>query len=279
MSNLRAFRAAELAELMTWFPDAASCRTWGGPAFRYPFTGQSFREDSKVDQLASWSLVDADDRFCAFGQHYLRAGRCHLGRLAVAPALRNRGIGRELVHEIGRRGLEEFGVDSCSLFVLPGNDRAQRLYCRLGFEVQDYPEPAAAFEGCTYMVAPAAIFGKCAMQTGHLLRDAAAPGDGERFEQILALRDLVIERIVSSATATPAEYLQPQDEWVLLVHGEATLRVAGEPVTLKSGDYLFLPALVPHTVERVSEGAVWLAVHLHPAQSSRDEVPAVQSHE
>jgi len=38
----------------------------------------------------------------------------------------------------------------------------------------------------------------------------------------------------------------------------------GESLTLGPGDYVFLPAGMPHAVERVSDGAVWLAVHLHP---------------
>lgn len=108
------------------------------------------------------------------------------------------------------------------------------------------------------------------MRTGNLFLDADPPQEGERFEAILALRDLVIERIVSSAKASPREYVQPQDEWVLLVRGEATLKLAGEPVALQAGDYLFLPARVPHTVVSVSEGALWLAVHLHPSQESGD---------
>ena len=35
-------------------------------------------------------------------------------------------------------------------------------------------------------------------------------------------------------------------------------------VALTSGDHLFLPAQTPHTVLQVSDGALWLAVHLHP---------------
>ena len=104
------------------------------------------------------------------------------------------------------------------------------------------------------------------MRPGHLFSDAAAPAEGERFDTILGHRDLTVERIVSSAAITPHEYIQAHDEWVLLVQGEAVLQVAGESISLKSGDYLFLPAGVPHTVERTSEGAMWLAVHVHPGQ-------------
>ncbi len=106
------------------------------------------------------------------------------------------------------------------------------------------------------------------MRTDNLFTDAAPPDKGERFDTILSHRNLVIERIVSSATITPQEYVQPQDEWVLLIQGEALLQVAGESVSLKSGDHLFLPAGVPHTVEHTSEGAMWLAVHLHSEQAA-----------
>lgn len=112
------------------------------------------------------------------------------------------------------------------------------------------------------------------MRTGNLFADAAPPQEGERFEVILSHRNLVVERIVSSAALTPREYVQPQDEWVLLVRGEAVVRVAGEPVSLRAGDHLFLPAGVPHRVEHTSEGTLWLAIHLHPEESETQPTAA-----
>lgn len=103
---------------------------------------------------------------------------------------------------------------------------------------------------------------------GNFFSDAAVPGDGERFDVILKHKNLVIERIVSSANITPHECVQAQDEWVVLVRGEAEMRVAGNPVTLKAGDYVFLPAGVPHTVQCTSEGAMWLAVHVFDEQET-----------
>ncbi|MGE5866215.1 MAG: cupin domain-containing protein [Rhizobacter sp.] len=102
------------------------------------------------------------------------------------------------------------------------------------------------------------------MQIGNLFNDAIPPGRGERFDTLLAHRNLVVERILSSADISPEEQRQAQDEWVLLVCGEADLEVAGAAVALKAGDHLFLPAGTPHTVRRVAEGSLWLAVHLHP---------------
>lgn len=100
----------------------------------------------------------------------------------------------------------------------------------------------------------------------NLYADAVPPPGAERFDTLLAHRNLVVERIVSSARAVPGEYVQAQDEWVVLLHGEAVLEVAARVLTLSSGDHLFLPAGTPHTVRQVSEGAMWLAVHLHPQQ-------------
>lgn len=105
------------------------------------------------------------------------------------------------------------------------------------------------------------------MKSGNLYRDALPPACGERFDTLLSHRNLVIERIVSSAGLTPQTYVQTQDEWVMVVQGEADLDVAGEKSHLVAGDHLFLPAGTPHSVERTTAGTVWLAVHLHPENS------------
>lgn len=94
--------------------------------------------------------------------------------------------------------------------------------------------------------------------------DAAVPASGERFDTLLRHRNLHVERIISSRDIRPAEYVQEQDEWVLLVQGSATLLIDGQTTELRAGDHVFLPARTPHTVTAVSQGAVWLAVHLHP---------------
>ena len=102
------------------------------------------------------------------------------------------------------------------------------------------------------------------MNIGNLLEDSQAPAKGERFDTLLRQRNLHIERIVSSSRIESVDYVQEQDEWVLLVQGQARLDVNGTPHELAAGDYLFLPAGTPHRVEQTSEGALWLAIHLHP---------------
>jgi cupin 2 domain-containing protein len=112
------------------------------------------------------------------------------------------------------------------------------------------------------------------MRPDNLFLNAVAPAAGERFDMLLNHKNLVIERIISSSVITPQESVQEQDEWVLLLQGEALLQVDGKPVALKAGDHLFLPAGLRHTVERASAGAMWLAVHLHPESSAPPEFAA-----
>ena len=100
------------------------------------------------------------------------------------------------------------------------------------------------------------------MKAGNLFVDSEAPSEGERFETLLAHKNLVIERIVSSTNAIPSEYVQAHDEWVAMLRGQATLELAGRIVALQPGDYLFIPAGTPHTVRSAADGALWLAIHL-----------------
>jgi cupin 2 domain-containing protein len=97
--------------------------------------------------------------------------------------------------------------------------------------------------------------------------DAPLP-ETERFDELYRKGAVRIERIVSSGTQAPVTYVQEQDEWVALLRGTAKLRVGEETLSLSEGDCVALPAKVPHEVLETSEGAVWLAVHIHPHHST-----------
>jgi len=93
------------------------------------------------------------------------------------------------------------------------------------------------------------------------------PDDAEVFEKILCRDDIVIEKIISSGQRTPDKkwLQQDKDEWVILIQGSSELSFKNErSVTLKSGDYIFIPSNLKHRVERTSSEPVciWLAVHI-----------------
>jgi cupin 2 domain-containing protein len=108
-----------------------------------------------------------------------------------------------------------------------------------------------------------------AMNVGNLFSDTSPPCEGERFQTLLAREGLVIERIVSSSRIASTMCMQEQDEWVVLLRGQAVLDVDGQRVPMDSADYVFLPSKTPHTVQSVSDGALWLAVHLHPRSKAQ----------
>jgi cupin 2 domain-containing protein len=98
------------------------------------------------------------------------------------------------------------------------------------------------------------------------LLDSSFPsdGEGERFESLLSGESFRLERILSRGTASPPDfwYDQSEEEWVLLVSGQARLEFEGEGmVDLCAGDALRIPARCRHRVASVSGDAVWLALH------------------
>jgi ribosomal protein S18 acetylase RimI-like enzyme len=143
--------------MMTWFPDADSCRLWGGTDFRYPFTEDSFVAGSRCEALPSYSLVGTHGELLGFGQHYDRVGRCHLGRLVISPTRRGEGLGTRLIDKLVEVGAPAFGATECSLFVARANPAAARLYERLGFTIAPYPDASFDLAGSDYMIAPCAL--------------------------------------------------------------------------------------------------------------------------
>lgn len=91
----------------------------------------------------------------------------------------------------------------------------------------------------------------------------------ELFETLHRSGDVKIERIVSRGHVTPEGewYDQSWDEWVVLLKGSATLDFDGykESVSLKSGDFIFLPAGLRHRVAWTEPDvdSIWLAIHFN----------------
>ncbi len=141
----------DIDEIMSWFPDAASVDIWSGPGFRFPFSAESFREDLRVDAVASWALREPDGALAAFGQSYEREGRGHLARLVVNPDMRGRGAGKRLIQLMIAALEVSRGYDEYSLFVYRHNEPAYRCYRSLGFGVVDYPEDAAMPDKCFFL--------------------------------------------------------------------------------------------------------------------------------
>lgn len=89
--------------------------------------------------------------------------------------------------------------------------------------------------------------------------------DEEQVDKLWEGTDCRIERIISCGQVSPPGfwYEQPEDEWVLLLQGQAVIGYFdGSRSELQTGDYLLIPAGLKHRVEYTSQEpfCIWLAV-------------------
>lgn len=90
--------------------------------------------------------------------------------------------------------------------------------------------------------------------------------EAESFQRLVENKAIKIERIVSRGHRSPDSgwYDQTENEWVMLVQGEATLAFADKPsMTLCAGDFVNIPAHTKHRVDWTTSETetIWLAVH------------------
>ncbi len=116
--------------------------------------------------------------------------------------------------------------------------------------------------------------------SGDLFAPAASPPNSEVAEVLASMGGCRIERIVSFAHQSPPGfwYDQPGAEWVALLAGKAEIAFAdGRRHELAAGNWLLISAHERHRVAWTSAepAAVWLAVHLPPAEGWRPEPAAL----
>ncbi len=94
------------------------------------------------------------------------------------------------------------------------------------------------------------------------LFDYKVPKEDEEFSTLFANERVKIVRIVSGTIKEAKEFCDDEDEWVVLLKGEAKLQINTKTIFMQEGDTLFIPANTPHKLLEVSKGALWLAVHI-----------------
>ena len=151
-------RNSDIDTLQLWFADPESCYLWSGPGLPFPFTSERFRSAIKWRQIDSYSLIADQLGLLAFGQFYLKAGRCHLARLAVSPQYRDAGIGRYFIPQLMQAGRCKLGTRESSLFVWNNNVPAIKCYRSLGFLPAPWPEGDPVLQNLEFMTHHTAYF-------------------------------------------------------------------------------------------------------------------------
>ncbi|MDH5611228.1 MAG: cupin domain-containing protein [Gammaproteobacteria bacterium] len=90
--------------------------------------------------------------------------------------------------------------------------------------------------------------------------------EAEVFERLAEGNGVRIERIISKGhhSTDSGWYDQNNNEWVIVLQGEAILSFADEPsIKLKAGDFINISAHKKHQVEWTAPNieTIWLAVH------------------
>ena len=108
------------------------------------------------------------------------------------------------------------------------------------------------------------------MKTENIFQKIPGELPEELLEEILSspAKSIRIERIVSHGHASPQDgwYDQLQSEWVIVLKGQAGLRIEDEAevLDLEAGDYVLIPPHCRHRVEWTADDqdTVWLAIHI-----------------
>lgn len=104
------------------------------------------------------------------------------------------------------------------------------------------------------------------MEERNVFADIPAALPEELIQPLVRGKGMRIERIVSKGHSSPPGfwYEQADDEWVLLLKGEATLRFEKDDrlLHMSAGSYVNIPAYERHRVEWTTDATetVWLAV-------------------
>ena len=94
------------------------------------------------------------------------------------------------------------------------------------------------------------------------IHDYIVPQSGEDLTTLLSHKNIKINRIVSSDNVEPVEYVQEEDQWLIVLEGKATLLIENKEKVLTEGDTLFISSKTPHSVLNTQNGTVWLTVHI-----------------
>lgn len=102
------------------------------------------------------------------------------------------------------------------------------------------------------------------MKPENIFSNITEAGEEEQFNLLLKSPNCRIDRIVSAGHSSPKGfwYDQENNEFILLLQGEATLEFEDRMVTLKAGDYMHIPKYCKHRLEKssIDPVCIWLCV-------------------
>ena len=100
--------------------------------FATPWSRDSFRKELEENRVARYLVADLDGQVVGYAGAWIVMDESHITNIAVAEAYRGQGIGKKLTAAL-LQYLSNLGANYATLEVRVGNQRAIRMYQRLGF--------------------------------------------------------------------------------------------------------------------------------------------------
>ncbi|TNB49514.1 GNAT family N-acetyltransferase [Martelella lutilitoris] len=149
--QLEPFSRSHFDTVAGWFADARGAALWGGTQLPYPFSFEQLCEGSaemlgSKPALACFS-AKTGDRLAGHGQIAFDRlnGVGRLCRIALAPALRGRGLSRPMLGLLVDEAFKEPDIMRVELNVYDLNASAIRAYKALGFVEEGVRRSSARF--------------------------------------------------------------------------------------------------------------------------------------
>ncbi|GAA4182861.1 hypothetical protein GCM10022288_01400 [Gryllotalpicola kribbensis] len=129
--------------MASWVRSPEELAGFLGGTENWPLSGEALLDAIEKPEVTAWTAVATSAPEPVLG-HIERVKvseqEARLVRVILAPSARGKGLARELV-EAAIAELENDGFARASLFVVPGNDAAERAYRASGFAEEPSPHP------------------------------------------------------------------------------------------------------------------------------------------
>ncbi|MBB6485524.1 GNAT family N-acetyltransferase [Rhizobium lusitanum] len=139
MLSLKPFSTEHFAVLPTWFDNERELAQWGGPGFSHPLDASQLAPLLQVghgDRPERHCWMAEDESSSPVGHAQLvydwQNGVARIARVAIAPAMRGRGIAVPMLKLVLARAFSEGAIERVELNVYTWNEPAIRTYAKLG---------------------------------------------------------------------------------------------------------------------------------------------------
>ncbi|MEJ2765356.1 GNAT family N-acetyltransferase [Photobacterium sp. MCCC 1A19761] len=145
--ELMRFQDEHASELVNWFQTKEESLMWGGRVFDWPLNQSSIIQRATEDNLQFFTLVEGTQVLGFIEFQRMSLTEVRLCRVAIHPAVRGKGLGRQLIQLSLLKIKALPHVTLVTLAVFQRNVVAKNCYESLGFQITDKAPHVKVFDG------------------------------------------------------------------------------------------------------------------------------------